>query len=241
MHTHSLRQRLHNGQCTAHARPWPSICIAHCAFAAKPPMPPLYNTAKQQSKSLLPGPFVLPHSNYLFSVGCVLSTRACSLHVTMSLHSGEGPITSSATPWPLQPLALPQPRLMVPTMLSYWCCFHCALCCVCPSAHHAHQLPVGVITSVPVASTWHHFSTWGEAQLAPTAPATTVLIALSHLNVHWSLVLLRTLPDLGKRQGGNGCPARAQRAIFLLTIPTSAPDVPSHGEAPQVDHSAVRA
>ena len=27
----------------------------------------------------------------------------------------------------------------------------------------------------------------------------------------------------------------ARRATFLLTIPTSAPDLPSHGEAPQVD------
>ena len=26
---------------------------------------------------------------------------------------------------------------------------------------------------------------------------------------------------------------------FLLTIPTSAPDLPSHGEAPQVDHVAL--
>ena len=31
---------------------------------------------------------------------------------------------------------------------------------------------------------------------------------------------------------GNVCPARARRATFLLTIPTSAPDLPSHGEAP---------
>ena len=35
---------------------------------------------------------------------------------------------------------------------------------------------------------------------------------------------------------GNVCPARARRATFLLTIPTSALDLPSHGEAPQVDH-----
>ena len=35
---------------------------------------------------------------------------------------------------------------------------------------------------------------------------------------------------------GDVCPARAWRATFLLTIPTSAPDLPSHGEAPQVDH-----
>ena len=33
--------------------------------------------------------------------------------------------------------------------------------------------------------------------------------------------------------------ARARRATFLLTIPTSAPDLPSHGEAPQVDHVAL--
>ena len=42
-----------------------------------------------------------------------------------------------------------------------------------------------------------------------------------------------------KRQAhlwGNVCPARARRTTFLLTIPTSAPDLPSHGEAPQVDH-----
>ena len=39
--------------------------------------------------------------------------------------------------------------------------------------------------------------------------------------------------------GGNVCPARARRATFLLTIPTSAPDLPSHGEAPQVDHVAL--
>ena len=38
---------------------------------------------------------------------------------------------------------------------------------------------------------------------------------------------------------GNVCPARARRATFLLTIPTSAPDLPSHGEAPQVDHIAL--
>ena len=34
-------------------------------------------------------------------------------------------------------------------------------------------------------------------------------------------------------------PARARRATFVLTIPTSAPDLPSHGEAPQVDHVAL--
>ena len=34
-------------------------------------------------------------------------------------------------------------------------------------------------------------------------------------------------------------PARARRATFLLTIPTSAPDLPSHGEAPQVDNVAL--
>ena len=28
-------------------------------------------------------------------------------------------------------------------------------------------------------------------------------------------------------------------ATFLLTIPTSTPDLPSHGEAPQVDHIAL--
>ena len=38
---------------------------------------------------------------------------------------------------------------------------------------------------------------------------------------------------------GNVCPARARHATFLLTIPTSAPDLPSHGEAPQVDHIAL--
>ena len=38
---------------------------------------------------------------------------------------------------------------------------------------------------------------------------------------------------------GNVCPARARRATFLLAIPTSAPDLPSHGEAPQVDHVAL--
>ena len=31
----------------------------------------------------------------------------------------------------------------------------------------------------------------------------------------------------------------ARRATFLLTIPTSAPDLPSHGEGPQVDHVAL--
>ena len=30
---------------------------------------------------------------------------------------------------------------------------------------------------------------------------------------------------------GNVCPVRAQRSTFLLTIPTSALDLPSHGEA----------
>ena len=39
---------------------------------------------------------------------------------------------------------------------------------------------------------------------------------------------------------GNVCPARARRATVVLTIPTSAPDLPSHGEAPQVDHIAGR-
>ena len=34
--------------------------------------------------------------------------------------------------------------------------------------------------------------------------------------------------------------ARARRTAFLLTIPTSAPDLPSHGEAPQVDHVALQ-
>ena len=38
---------------------------------------------------------------------------------------------------------------------------------------------------------------------------------------------------------GNVCPAHARCATFLLTIPTSAPDLPSHGEAPQVDHVAL--
>ena len=38
---------------------------------------------------------------------------------------------------------------------------------------------------------------------------------------------------------GNVCPARARRATFLLTIPTSAPDLPSHGETRQVDHIAL--
>ena len=37
-------------------------------------------------------------------------------------------------------------------------------------------------------------------------------------------------------QRGNVCLACAQCATFLLTILTSAPDLPSHGEAPQVDH-----
>ena len=41
-----------------------------------------------------------------------------------------------------------------------------------------------------------------------------------------------------KQHGGNVCPAHARRATFLLTIPTSAPDLPSHGKAPQVDHVA---
>ena len=41
------------------------------------------------------------------------------------------------------------------------------------------------------------------------------------------------------RLGGNVCPARARRATFLLTIPTSAPGLPSHGEALQVDHIAL--
>ena len=42
---------------------------------------------------------------------------------------------------------------------------------------------------------------------------------------------------MGKVSGG----MFARRATPLLTIPTSAPDLPTHGEAPQVDHSAVRA
>ena len=31
----------------------------------------------------------------------------------------------------------------------------------------------------------------------------------------------------------------ARRATFILSIPTSAPDLPSHGEAPQVDDVAL--
>ena len=31
----------------------------------------------------------------------------------------------------------------------------------------------------------------------------------------------------------------ARRATSLLIIPTSAPDLPSHGEAPEVDHVAL--
>jgi len=34
------------------------------------------------------------------------------------------------------------------------------------------------------------------------------------------------------------CPAR--RATVLLTIPTSARDLPSDGEAPQIDHDGLR-
>ena len=47
----------------------------------------------------------------------------------------------------------------------------------------------------------------------------------------------------GKTTGlwGNVCPARARRTTFLSTIPTSAPDLPSHGEAPQVDQVALHA
>ena len=40
---------------------------------------------------------------------------------------------------------------------------------------------------------------------------------------------------------GSVCLARNRRATFLLTIPTSAPDLPSHGEAPQVDHIGLHA
>ena len=47
------------------------------------------------------------------------------------------------------------------------------------------------------------------------------------------------IPCLHPPLWGNVCPARAWRATFLLTIPTSAPDFPSHGEAPQVDHVAL--
>ena len=49
------------------------------------------------------------------------------------------------------------------------------------------------------------------------------------------------VPSMKQMQGlgGNVCPARALRATFLLTIPTSAPDLPSHGEAPQVNHIAL--
>ena len=35
------------------------------------------------------------------------------------------------------------------------------------------------------------------------------------------------------------CLPNAPGATFLLTIPTSAPDLPSHGEAPKVDHVAL--
>ena len=55
---------------------------------------------------------------------------------------------------------------------------------------------------------------------------------------------LQTLPQEDKctqvsHAWGNVCPGRARRATFLLTIPTSAPDLPSHGEAPEVDHIAL--
>ena len=43
----------------------------------------------------------------------------------------------------------------------------------------------------------------------------------------------------GAGTGEDVCPAHARRATFLLTMPNSAPDLPSHGEAPQVDHMAL--
>ena len=48
-------------------------------------------------------------------------------------------------------------------------------------------------------------------------------------------IMLRLTPP----QRGNVCPARAWRATFLLTIPTSARDLPSDEEAPQVDHDGL--
>ena len=84
--------------------------------------------------------------------------------------------------------------------------------------------------------------------------AATRLFARKHARVHAHTVCMSAVPvvpllhntgtRLTKQQhhvrlGGNACPARARCATFLLTIPTSAPDLPSHGEAPQVDHVAL--
>ena len=68
----------------------------------------------------------------------------------MALYTEEGPITSSVTSGPLQLLALPRPGLMALKVLSSWCYFSRVLWCVCLCGY-AHQSPVGVITTAPVA------------------------------------------------------------------------------------------
>ena len=52
-----------------------------------------------------------------------------------------------------------------------------------------------------------------------------------HSHPVYSLTLVHKFGIRGPR--GNVCPARAQRATFLLTILTSAPDLPSHEKPPK--------
>ena len=44
---------------------------------------------------------------------------------------------------------------------------------------------------------------------------------------------------VSKSTKGECLPGEGPGATFLLPIPTSAPNLPSHGEAPQVDHIAL--
>ena len=65
------------------------------------------------------------------------------------------------------------------------------------------------------------------------------VLQFRHVGQPGVLVVEQVLGVLAPCLWGNVCPARARRATFLLTILTSSPDLPSHGEAPQVDHVAL--
>ena len=80
-----------------------------------------------------------------------------------------------------------------------------------------------------------------HAHCAPGAPLGSCLCHLAEVwrfpasgqhGVHTDVHYAKSQVFAGAVFGG----MFAWRATFLLTIPTSAPDLPSHGEAPQVDH-----
>ena len=54
----------------------------------------------------------------------------------------------------------------------------------------------------------------------------------------WSVTMMADAPAMGECLPGAHS-ARARRATFLLTIPTSARDLPSNGEAPKIDHDGL--